>query len=210
MKIIVSLVGVLGVVSAAVAGDEVGDLNTSFPIPPGYTVVPFSMDLVLEPGGEPMTFNGTVTEILAQVQSINPNFTWENSVSATTSVEEIHKWKRSKSKILCNIPGYSVGLRWIVLKGYDYLKNLHQACKVDAGPRKCSMIYCEAGTSIWMCNDNTTPISRDCDYIATYALDIVAAEKCQSPGPTGAGVWTNGQEFDTDNFNVIAAGGGCN
>ncbi|KAK6948994.1 hypothetical protein Daesc_009066 [Daldinia eschscholtzii] len=219
MKVLVSLLfGAFGAASAAVAGtktgtssakDEVGGLNTSFSLPDGYIAVPFSMDVALEPGAEPMTFNGTVTEIFAQIQSIKPDFAWASSGSASPSAGETSKFKRSKSKILCNVPSFSVGLRWIILKGYDYLKTIHQDCKVDAGPKKCAMLYCEIGTSIWMCNDNKTPISRDCGFIADYALDIIADEDCQSRGTMGPKAWTNGQEFDTDNFNVIAGGGGC-
>lgn len=41
--------------------DAVGSLNVTSILPEGYTAIPFSMDVSLEPGGEVMTFNGTVT-----------------------------------------------------------------------------------------------------------------------------------------------------
>ncbi|KAI1644477.1 uncharacterized protein F4817DRAFT_367634 [Daldinia loculata] len=215
MKVVISvLIGALGAVSTAIAGvkaatmDAVGSLNVTSILPEGYTAIPFSMDVSLEPGGEVMTFNGTVTEILAQIQSIKPDFTWENYGSATPSTG-VSKYKRTKSKILCNIPNHEHGLRYVLLSGYDFLKNIHTDCKIDAGPKKCAMLYCMMGTSIWMCNDNSTPISRDCAYIATYVLDIIGTENCQSRGSMGPTTWTQGQEFDTDNFNVIAGGGGC-
>ncbi|KAI0105917.1 hypothetical protein F4814DRAFT_452297 [Daldinia grandis] len=215
MKVVIYLlIGALGAVSAAVAGakavatDEVGALNVTSILPEGYTAIPFSMDVSLEPGGEVMVFNGTVTEILAQIQSIKPDFTWDNYGSTTPSTG-VSKHKRTKSNILCNIPNHDRGLRYALLSGYDFLKNIHTDCKIDAGPKKCAMLYCMLGTSIWMCNDNSTPISRDCGYIATYVLDIIGTENCQSRGSMGPTTWTQGQEFDTDNFNVIVGGGGC-
>ncbi|CAG8976805.1 hypothetical protein HYALB_00012511 [Hymenoscyphus albidus] len=54
-----------------------------------------------------------------------------------------------------------------------------------------------------LCNDNTYAIAPTCSYLATYAEDIM--EKCSEPGdPTiGTPSISCGQQFDTDNYNVI-------
>ncbi|KAI8962560.1 hypothetical protein F5Y11DRAFT_185380 [Daldinia sp. FL1419] len=214
MKIVSLLFGALSAVSAAATGvqpvttDEIRGFNVSSVLPEGYTAVPFSMDVALEPGGEKMTFNGTVTEILAQIQSIKPDFTWNRTASAPSSTE-VSKPKLNKSNILCKIPGQTNAYRWVILGGYDFLVNINQDCKVDSGPRKCAMLYCLTGNSIWMCNDNKTPISRSCSSIASYVLDIIGTFSCTTPGSMGPGTLLQGQEFDTDGFNVLAGGGGC-
>ncbi|KAI2626092.1 hypothetical protein GGS26DRAFT_592871 [Hypomontagnella submonticulosa] len=197
----VSLYLLLGAAAAATVAteDTVGgpsSSNVSVVLPDGYTAVPFSMEGAIEPGGDVMTFTGTVTDILAQIQSIRPDFTWEDF--------------EPTDKILCSIPGQEGGARAVLLQGYDFLKAINQPCEVAPGPRKCAMLFCRGhpyiSSSIWMCNDNTTPISRSCGEMADYVLDILDYEDCIVDDRK---LLYQGQEFDTDNFNIIVEGGGC-
>ncbi|KAI1103631.1 hypothetical protein F4804DRAFT_333064 [Jackrogersella minutella] len=171
-------------------------------LPEGYTAVPFSMKGAIEPGGEVMTFNGTVTDIFEQIQSIKPDFEWDHFQPATPS-------SGRNSHIDCRVPGQIDGWRVMFINGYDYLKRINQPCGVSGGPRKCAMLWCFIGNSIWMCNDNTDEISRDCGDMASYVWDILGDMDCVG-GTPGFNSRVIGQAWDTDGFNIIVGGGGCN
>ncbi|KAI1371797.1 hypothetical protein F4677DRAFT_463709 [Hypoxylon crocopeplum] len=208
MKAILSLI--VGAVAASVkATDTPSAPDNSTILPNGYTLIPFYMKGAIEPGGEEMMFNGTVTDIFDQIQSIKPDFKWDDFQSSQGPTGG-HHLKRSKQRISCIVPGYEASFRVGHLMGYDYLKTINQPCYIDGGPRKCAVIFCHYGQTIWMCNDNTDSIVRDCGFIASYVLDLIGEEECVSPGSMGPGTWLLGQEFDTEGFNVIAGGqDGC-
>ncbi|KAI2465296.1 hypothetical protein F4781DRAFT_410017 [Annulohypoxylon bovei var. microspora] len=206
MKVIISLL-VGAIVAGVAAMDPFHASNISNGLPDGYTAVPLSMKGSIEPGGEVMTFNGTVNDIMSQIQTIKHDFKWDD-FHPTTSFPRRHVSKRTKSHIICKIPHSFAGSRVNLLYGYDYLKNIHQPCEVSGGPSKCAMLWCLTGTSIWMCNDNTDTITRDCGDMASYVLDIIGDVDCITQW-SGGGALIQGQEFDTDGFNIIAGGGGC-
>ncbi|KAI1439681.1 hypothetical protein F5Y02DRAFT_412060 [Annulohypoxylon stygium] len=207
MKAFVSVL--VGAVAASVAATDVSSNASSslFNLPDGYTLVPLSMKGSIEPGGEVMTFNGTVNDIMSQIQAIKNDFKWDDFLPTTPTTRR-HKSKRTKSHIICKIPDWPSGSRASLLYGYDYLKKIHQPCEVAGGPRKCAMLWCLAGTSIFMCNDNTDTVTRDCGDLASYVLDIIGDLDCIMLW-SGSNALIQGQEFDTDGFNIIAGGGGC-
>ncbi|KAI1453082.1 hypothetical protein F4805DRAFT_478772 [Annulohypoxylon moriforme] len=192
MKAFISLLA--GTIIARVAATDLAHESTvSFGLPEGYTAVPFSMEGSIEPDGEVMTFNGTVSDIMTQIKAIRSDFKWDDF---------------RPSHIICKIPNALSGSRANLLWGYDYLKKINQPCAVGGGPRKCAMLWCLSGTSIWMCNDHTDTITRDCGDMASYALDIIGNLDCITMW-SGSEALIQGQEFDTDGFNIIAGGGGC-
>lgn len=111
--------------------------SSLFNLPDGYTLVPLSMKGSIEPGGEVMTFNGTVNDIMSQIQAIKNDFKWDDFLPTTPTTRR-HKSKRTKSHIICKIPDWPSGSRASLLYGYDYLKKIHQPCEVAGGPRKCA------------------------------------------------------------------------
>ncbi|KAI1771954.1 hypothetical protein F4818DRAFT_444582 [Hypoxylon cercidicola] len=197
------LAGAVIVIAKAMPAPDTPDVLSV--LPNGYTVVPFSMSGAIEPGGENLTFNGTVTDILAQIQSIKPDFEWDDFQPTTGLTQE------PRARIICNIPNIKYAERWLALMGHDYLKRINQPCEVDGGPRKCALLYCFRGSTIRLCNDNTSRISQSCAFLADYVLELIADLDC---------VWTQtwypyhstfmqGQIFDTDRFNLIVGKGGC-
>ncbi|OTB05154.1 hypothetical protein M426DRAFT_320211 [Hypoxylon sp. CI-4A] len=204
MKAVISLL--VGTLASSAVATDVSDVPVDrSALPDGYTIVPFSMKGSIEPGGELMTFNGTVTDIFEQIRNIKPDFQWNDFNSTITPSPAGHVSRRTKDHILCNIPFHKPGSRFGLLLGYDYLTKLHHDCQVDGGPKVCAAMWCCGGNSIYFCNDNMDPISRDCGYLASYVLDIVANEDCVS-GKNG--MLVQGQEFDTDGFNIVAGADG--
>lgn len=82
----------------------------------------------------------------------------------------------------------------------DKISQMTGTCAVAGGPRVCSVITCTRNAAVWLCNDNTTPIAPPCDSLASYVDDIIG--KCGQDYYHGHR-FCRGQEFDTDNYNVI-------
>ncbi|KAI0137615.1 hypothetical protein F4776DRAFT_663628 [Hypoxylon sp. NC0597] len=201
MKAIISLL--VGVVAAGVVPTVEQVVNTSdVLLPEPYTAIPFSMNGAIETGGEVMTFNGTVTDIFKQIQSIKPDFKWDDFQPV------------ARDHILCNVPHSEPSLRMAFLWGHDYLKTLNQPCEVAGGPHKCAKLWCDSGSSIWLCNGNTDGISQDCSYLASYVLDVIGDVGCAvdlfTPGDSSElMVNTMGMEFDTGDWGVLLRHGDC-
>lgn len=101
--------------------------------------------------------------------------------------------------------------------GIYYLQHVNALCNV--GKRSCVRISCSYDAGIYLCNDvtlscffcpthadweqNWYDIAPSCVYIASYAQDLI--NSCPSRLWNGKR-WYDavcGQEFDTDNYNVI-------
>ncbi|KAI1768121.1 hypothetical protein GGR53DRAFT_462646 [Hypoxylon sp. FL1150] len=172
-------------------------------LPNGYTVVPFSMSGAIEPGGENLTFNGTVNSIFAQIQKIKPDFHWTDFQPARQPTRE------QQEKIICNIPNVDSADRFAALTGYDYLKTIDQPCEIDRGPRKCVLLYCYLSATIWLCNDSENHISLSCADLGDYVLDLIADLGCAKANHEGEYESMQGQLFDTSNYNIIIGGSQC-
>ncbi|KAI1138158.1 hypothetical protein F5Y05DRAFT_419015 [Hypoxylon sp. FL0543] len=214
MKAFISLL--VGAFTAGVVakGGRATNKSDAF-LPDGYTSIPFSMKGAIEPGGEVMQFNGTVTDIFEQIQDIKPNFKWDDFQPVAPLTRRRRPSKRTKSHIICDVPNVQPSIRLRFLFGQDYLWKIQQPCEVAGGPRKCALLWCDYDSTIYLCNDNTEPISRNCRDIASYVRDLLGDLDCATtPSDSdNADSWLDaplkGQEFDTDNFNVIVGGGGC-
>ncbi|KAJ6540852.1 hypothetical protein DFH09DRAFT_1175448 [Mycena vulgaris] len=68
---------------------------------------------------------------------------------------------------------------------------------------QCSRISCSYNAAIYFCNDNNGHISPQSFYLASYAADILPA--CSAYYDYSA----TGQEFDTDNYNIIVRSDNC-
>lgn len=90
------------------------------------------------------------------------------------------------------------------------MAGLKGKCGVNA--RSCARVSCSQGDAVWLCNDNYHHIAPSCNYLAGYVGNImskcrgVSKEKCQNncgKGTGGLQASVNGQQFDTDHYNVI-------
>ncbi|OXV08993.1 hypothetical protein Egran_03244 [Elaphomyces granulatus] len=121
---------------------------------------------------------------------------WEGPDDAT---------RRGAAGVKCifpSAPGYQNGLE-------DAIESLSKKgldnCQVGGGPKTCVKVACSRDSSIFLCNDNSKPLSVLCIRVADYAQMIV--HSCHKPSKAGTQVI--GQAFDTDNFNVYVDGTGC-
>ncbi|PYH96552.1 hypothetical protein BO71DRAFT_174587 [Aspergillus ellipticus CBS 707.79] len=167
-----------------------------------HTIVEMTYSGPITPGGQHIEFTGhSIQDIHSQILALNPDFKLNDPAASTTPATS----KRSKedSSIICDIPGRlseTATTDWI-RSGISYLKGLDGNCGVTAGPAACARISCSYDSGIYLCNDNKKRLNVKCSKLAAYAEDII--EKCDG------GEYVNGQEFDTDNFNIVVAGDVC-
>jgi hypothetical protein len=92
-----------------------------------------------------------------------------------------------------------------------YLRSLSGRCGVKA--RSCVRISCSWTDAVWLCNDNDHFIEPSCKYLADYAANIMNAcqdvkgQACRHSTCSIGGYthYVNGQQFDSDNYNVIVS-----
>ncbi|KAH6680326.1 hypothetical protein B0J14DRAFT_578375 [Halenospora varia] len=166
-------------------------------------------------GGVKYAANGTIQQITAQFQKDHPVAAASLEAQAANGTDlqtrgDLQTGNKRGPPLCC----WKLGFGWDwdsanandILRDADYLDAVARTgnvCGVDA--RTCVRIACSNQSGIVLCNDNNYPIYPQCDYMASYARDIVYA--CTMGIPTsrnpGADVRTCGQEFDTDNYNII-------
>ncbi|KAH8650554.1 hypothetical protein BGZ60DRAFT_534212 [Tricladium varicosporioides] len=151
--------------------------------------------------------NGTVEQIYAQFKADYPEVVAANTnfTAAGTPIHNLEA-RNKEQPHCCGEPGgpnwgwYSAQT-WYIFDGINYLHAFRGRCDIGPGPGNCGRISCSYGSGIYLCNDNNYMISPNCGYLATYAQDLCDA--CNRKG------YTCGQQFDTDNYNVIVHGDSC-
>ncbi|KAI0854933.1 hypothetical protein F4860DRAFT_520358 [Xylaria cubensis] len=193
------------IIAAAVGAAAVAEAVLSVPpkLPKGYKIEPMSWTGAIEDGGPEVSFNGTIEEVTRQIQATKRDFTWESLRrdlgNFTTPLQ-----KRDKAGVVCGVGGEGAGTHGALTSNVEDSKakisKMAGNCTVAAGPRTCSAITCTRYAAVWLCNDNTNPISPPCSSLASYVDDIV--QKCGQDYYHGHRL-CHGQEFDSSNFNVI-------
>ncbi|KAH6670597.1 hypothetical protein B0J14DRAFT_640603 [Halenospora varia] len=180
---------------------QVGDLLN------GYTegVMTFTGTI----NGIAHTGNGTAQQIFAGFKKLHPEAALSVETNMTTTLEARAAQNKIQPPNCCApLPGPGpsdwswANVRWIN-DGINYLNNLHGTCHVEA--RSCARISCSWNAAIRLCNDNEYSIDPNCGYLASYAQDIV--NHCRRESLPH--VYTCGQEFDTDNYNICVQGIPC-
>ncbi|CAG8971458.1 hypothetical protein HYALB_00002042 [Hymenoscyphus albidus] len=105
---------------------------------------------------------------------------------------------RNKDGYLCcpvrGQPGWKAARPDDIAWGISRIKS-HDICGVNAHARV--RLTCKFRSAIYLCNENPYAIFPKCDYIATYAEDLV--ENCTYRRSQQI----CGQEFDSDKYNVV-------
>ncbi|KAF9880226.1 hypothetical protein CkaCkLH20_02180 [Colletotrichum karsti] len=205
------------VVSSAALPEDGGLLREPLE---GYTIVPMQWSGTVD--GEDMNLEGTIEEVFAQIQAVKPDFDWTNTTELTEPEADLSTLDaRSPSNIICDVGGRGPMVQEASMqRETDYLRRIaNSQCGVAAGPRVCARVSCSSGDGIWLCNDTTSHLSRRCGIIPDYVWRIFGRCKswvssgvcpirgCQYPEP--GWYYARGQQFDTENFNVIIGKDNC-
>ncbi|CAG8975202.1 hypothetical protein HYALB_00004263 [Hymenoscyphus albidus] len=150
-------------------------------------------------GGHEVSLKGTVQEQLKQMKELFPDF---DPLAKLPQDELVERDVKNKNDLLCNPMTGQASWKFArkrgVLEGINYLRT-RDLCGVDG--HSCARISCDREDGIWLCNDNDYRITPKCDYIASYAFDII--QECRQ------GNMVCGQRFDSDRYNVPVHVGDC-
>ncbi|CAG7557798.1 unnamed protein product [Fusarium equiseti] len=215
MKVATSLILNCAAVTVAATALPDGIQLAAAPIE-GYEIVPMQWKGVIKEGEAPVSLNGTIESVIAQIKELNPEFELiEEEKEASSALEA-----RNPTHIICNVGGNggNVDVK-AANREQRYLRSLGDSvCGVNGGPGTCARVSCSNGDAIWLCNDNRHYIQPRCSYLADYVDRIIAkcSERIKSPpcvykpcAPSWSADFVRGQQFDSDNYNVIVGRSNC-
>ncbi|KAI7183849.1 hypothetical protein KC363_g8017 [Hortaea werneckii] len=154
-------------------------------------------------GGGDVEVQGTIESVAAQLREINPD--WHPGVVGKNTPSKTDSAKRAEiSPPLCNddLGGQRYARTAILSNGADYLKGLSGVLRQP--PRSCGRVSCSYDAGVTFCNDGNEAIPVAAAELGRRVDGIVGL--C---GDGGTRMFTKGQVFDTDNWNVIAARSDC-
>ncbi|KAI0602989.1 hypothetical protein F4775DRAFT_587522 [Biscogniauxia sp. FL1348] len=183
-----------------------GGLLARDALPDGYRAVPLHWSGAIEQDGNVLSFNGTIQEIEAEIQESRPGFSWKTAFEQRMDNSELSNLQSrdKEDKFFCDIGGDGEASTLSIGVGSMALGYAGGSCGIGPGPYVCARLSCAYDGGIWLCNDNAWGISPSCGYLATYADDILG--KC---GPVKVFGGVQGQEFDSDNYNVAVGHAKC-
>lgn len=122
-------------------------------------------------------------------------FTYQKQVLPAGKSVRLPRDPSSKEHIICctdtEQPWFYVDVDK-VQEGIETLKKRGGSCAVAAGPRTCVDLTCDDQHEIVLCNDNGFPIAPNCDYLATYAEEIIS--ECGHVDGLAGDVYACGQQ----------------
>ncbi|KAJ2973170.1 hypothetical protein NUW58_g9005 [Xylaria curta] len=197
---IIAVISASAVVGATTHADQ--RLSERPELPEGFQVKPMTWTGLVERGGVEISLDGTIEEVTQHIRAVKKDFTWASLRRDLGVTDTPLRELDTKTNLICDVGGEnSLGpLTPNVEASRDKIADMTGACVVEAGPRVCSMITCTYNAAVWLCNDNATPITPACDSLASYVSDII--EACGQDYYHGHRL-CRGQEFNSDNFNVI-------
>ncbi|KZL69745.1 hypothetical protein CT0861_02947 [Colletotrichum tofieldiae] len=205
-------------ISAAALAAGVHGLDSGLEPPfPGAAVFVPEWEVPASPGGPTVTLTGTVQEVVAELEKLNPDFKTDFNITETAaddipvpsdvtgSLEKRTDFKGSK--YICN--NYPNGRYNAYHEGVEYLRGVPGKPRAPAGPGACGRVSCSQNTAIWWCNDDRSPkelysfgsIADGAWYLSMY---------CTGLPESWNGYYTiAGQAFHSTNWNVIVRNAAC-
>ncbi|KAH7310790.1 hypothetical protein B0I35DRAFT_514784 [Stachybotrys elegans] len=167
----------------------------------GYEVEEASWEIEVE-AGKPSVFNGTVEQVMAQLEIEYPDIA--ASALQSISKEPAAKAETSLTKrdrTVCGNFSYAAAHR--IQEAIDRLRGLPGRPSLGPGPRRCAQVSCNSNAAVWWCNDNNYQVEHtNWHGIANAAQIIVNTCTIETIGPYP---WVAGQRFHDDNINMIVS-----
>ncbi|KAK0652582.1 hypothetical protein B0T16DRAFT_454937 [Cercophora newfieldiana] len=134
---------------------------------PGYEVIDMQWKIQAFPGGNYTHTTGTIQQVVAQLNKINPEFE-QNVLAAvanwTRDSESAHKVVNEKNweyeSHYCFGP-FPPAFSRRVYEGIAYLESVKGQPVIGPGPGQCSRVSCGYHAAIWWCNDNEVELRLD-------------------------------------------------
>ncbi|KAF9881493.1 hypothetical protein CkaCkLH20_00639 [Colletotrichum karsti] len=169
---------------------------------PGYDVFIPEWEVKATPDGETLRINGTVEEVVAELEQINPHYRRSIGLDDPTLMarqqEELEKRQmvqfHRQNGICDHFRGADTGQ---IMAAVQYLNWVTGRPRNGGGPANCGRVSCGYKTAVWFCNDAPQPRElrsfRDISD-GVYAIQNVCHKSRKS---------YSGQAFHVDMWNVI-------
>ncbi|PVH89614.1 hypothetical protein DL98DRAFT_647348 [Cadophora sp. DSE1049] len=205
-------------------------------IPPGYTLGKMGFNGIID--GHEINYNGTIEEILAHAETLYPGVT--TSLAARDDLPLLDTSALASAKVLaraaqliyaspadgkgkrycggdkgeqstpecplCDKWGYAENRR--IKEGISYLNKVNAWCTASA--HQCVRISCSWHSGITLCNDAEDRLQAPCNWISTFAQDVIDDDKCQDPFVHKTWPASKGQQWAGNKpYNVVVAWSNC-
>ncbi|OAQ81486.1 hypothetical protein VFPBJ_04070 [Purpureocillium lilacinum] len=152
----------------------------------GATIVDQQVTVQVFPDQPPVTLNGTLQEVEAQLRQLNPD--WDSTtasgsnqaraavpddVNAAAGLEKRADEDWSKAKVICSQGnwGYVNNLAYNeIVNIYENSWRSNTAAVLRPGPKKCGRLYCAYRTAFYACNDNAEKYSVHDFTVMSHAI----------------------------------------
>ncbi|KAK3295799.1 uncharacterized protein B0H64DRAFT_474703 [Chaetomium fimeti] len=177
----------------------------------GYAIVPATWELD-GPDGQVIQLNGTVQEVVAQLDVIVPNSRNKliaDIATASASAAEASTLERryDEESLHCFVSPWGNGYVDSIQDGINYLNNVPGRPWHNPGPGNCARVSCSYRSAIYWCNDNRFRKELNSFKDIAHGADRIK-NTCRRQDGVGSLV-TNGQIFYTDGWNVIVRSDSC-
>ncbi|KAL4918149.1 hypothetical protein BDW62DRAFT_68589 [Aspergillus aurantiobrunneus] len=117
-----------------------------------------SWEVAPYPDADPIILNGTIQQVYAELQQINPNYDedWEGVEEPEAEDDSPVLEKRSHDLECWDARRWGVSPE-VMGDGIRYLRKLHGRPYLSAGPNECFVVSCSWDSPIRWCNDDTAP-----------------------------------------------------
>ncbi|CZT41084.1 uncharacterized protein RSE6_00769 [Rhynchosporium secalis] len=143
--------------------------------------------------GHEITYKGTIEEVLAYAEAKYPGVT--NALVARDDVPLVDTSELTSSNITARSGDRACGekkdcplcLKWgwafvqRIQQGISFLNKVTATCNTDG--KTCVRISCSWHSAIYLCNDMEEHIELPCNWISTFAQDIIDDRKCRDDTP---------------------------
>ncbi|KAJ0323938.1 hypothetical protein COL5a_008054 [Colletotrichum fioriniae] len=169
----------------------------------GFDIIIPQWEVQAAPRGAKLILAGTVEQVLAELQAINPNYAQDFNLDFELPSPAVHKRNDFDSAAFaCNVTK-AMADQNIIVKGAKYLRGVKGKPYHPPGPKTCARVSCSWKSAIWWCNHAQT--SRELD---SYALIADGTDHIIQVCKTN-GEWIDGQTWHKDNWSVVVGRDNC-
>ena len=188
----------------------------------GYKIVPASFTGDFGPNGETMTLNGTIQEVMAQIEDLRPGFTAEIDKHIAASGAHLASgphgeddaWRERKVAKKDCMDNAGRALKSRILQGVEYLYSVPKN-KARLESRGCTRVSCSWDAAIYMCwepfEGAPSVYEQPWWYVGDYAKGI-SLEWCpttRSDGGTQIFEYVHGKTWDPQGLAVHVRSDRC-
>ncbi|RYP91945.1 hypothetical protein DL770_001919 [Monosporascus sp. CRB-9-2] len=167
-----------------------------------YTVVPLVVRGTIEPGGDVLSFSGTIQEIEAQILKRKPDFEWADFKQFRPPA--VLRREGRNDRRVWDVPPASRAA--VEVMRDDFASKLRAFPIPVSSGGQCVRAGCHQDAAVWLCNDYLGAKERLGFSLAGLLDQILNNEECEVQGRPDL---VQGQAFDGDEFNVIVRADTC-